>query len=538
MAGRSSAAAAGPVACPTSAARNRRQTLAERYTKGFVLSRIVKAAVPAAVLLSALGAGIYGMGRSLWLDEAWVANSVQAPSLSRMFFHTAWLQVNPPLFLLLVRWVVRVLGVSNTSLRFAPLALAMLAAVCMLLLARRVLSPAFAALACALLALHPTAIEFSHSLKQYSGELAATTVVLLATIFYLQQPDRPRFLVLLAAASLALPLAYPAVFLLPGILLAVYFTSAKGRAMVLTCTTGGIFLVLYGVFIRPNSSAALREFFKTVADSGFSTGLAAAALFCVLAGVRLAISLRRTPPGWREWTQIVCLLPCILFAASGVLGWYPDSHRTRLFVLPCFMLLLIMTVEELSTRLKLRLDAVALCAALAIATLAISKQVTEHRNKPEEDIAGAVRFLQAHVGPRDLVLVHPSVREGFLLYSRVDKWEAPPAIFADTGWPCCQRGRDPMPGGSTERAIVEDLNARIPQGFSGRIWLYYTTRPTHWTYVGMNEQNTWKQYFWERGCSAGPYFAFENQGICPMDCKHLQWRRYTVFGEWRPRVGD
>ncbi len=244
------------------------------------------------------------MGRSLWLDEAWVANSVQAPSLSGMFFHTVWLQINPPLFLLLVRGAVRAVGVSNTSLRLVPLALGMLAAVCMLLLARRVLSPAFAVLACALVALHPTAIEFSHSLKQYAGELAGTTVLLLATILYLQRPDRRRFLGLLAAVALTLPLAYPMVFLIPGILLAVYFTGTSGRTALLACTAGGIFLVLYGVFIRPNSSPALREFFKTAADSGFSTGLAAAALFCALAGVRLAISLRRAKPGWREWTSL------------------------------------------------------------------------------------------------------------------------------------------------------------------------------------------------------------------------------------------
>lgn len=490
------------------------------------------------MLLSAFAAGLYGIGKSLWLDEVWVANSIQAPSLSAMFFHTDWLQINPPVFLLLVRWVVRFVGLSNTSLRLVPLALALLAAIAMLLLARRVLSPPFAVLACALLALHPTTIEFSHSLKQYSAELAATTLLLLTTILYLQRPDRRRFAGLLAASILTLPLAYPTVFVLPGIFLAVYFTGTKARAALFASATGGIFLLLYVVFIRPNSSAALREFFKTVADSGFSTGLAAAALFCVLAGVRLAISLRRNQPGWREWTQIVCLLPCILFGVSGALGLYPDSHRTRLFVLPCFMLLLIMSVEDLLSRLKLRLDAVVLCAALAIPAQALWKQVIEHRNKPEENIAGAIRFLQTHVGPADLVVVHPSVREGFLLYTRMYGWNDPPAIFADTGWPCCQRGRDPMPGGSTEQAILDDLDAKIPRGFSGRVWLYYTTRPTHWAYVGMNEQNTWKQYFWQRGCTAGPYFAFENQGICPMDCKHLQWQRYTVYGEWRPRVGD
>ncbi len=191
-----------------------------------------------------------------------------------------------------------------------------------------------------------------------------------------------------------------------------------------------------------------------------------------------------------------------------------------------------MTVEELSSRLQFRIGALVLCAALAIPSQAIWRQVAEHRNQPEEDIDGAVRFLQTHVGPADLLLVHASVREGFLLYAHMDGWEAPPAIFSDTGWPCCQRGRDPMPGASTDQAVLRDLDARIPRGFTGRVWLYYTNRPTHWSYVGKNEQYAWKRYFWERGCSRGPYFLFENQGISPMDCKDLQWQRYTVFGDW------
>lgn len=485
------------------------------------LTRLAKAA-SAVVLLSALGAGIYGMGRSLWLDEAWVANSVQAPSLAAMFFHTDWLQVNPPLFLLLVRNTVRIAGLSNVSLRGVPLAMGILGAIGMLLAARRVLSPAFAALACALLALHPTSIEYSHTLKQYSAELAGSAVLLLATILYLQQPGRARFAGLVAASALILPLAYPLVFLLPGVALAVYFTSGRARFLVLDGVAGAMGQLLYFVFIRPNFSPALHEFFKTVADSGFSAGLAAAGLFCTFAAVRLILKLRKTNPGWREWTQIVCLLPCVLFAVSAALGWYPSSHRTRLFLLPCFMLLLVMTAEELLGRFKFRADVAALCLALVIPVLAIQKEVAEHRNLPEEDIAGAVRFLQRNTGPGDLVLVHPSVREGFLLYARMFGWKAPQAIFTNTGWPCCQRGIDPMPGGSTERAVMEDLRGRVPREFSNRAWLYYTTRPTQWTYVGMKEQDSWKKFFWERGCLAGPYFAFENQAISPMDCQRLR----------------
>lgn len=402
-------------------------------------------------------------------------------------------------------------GLSNTSLRFVPLVLELVAVACMFLLARRVVSPALAVLACALLALHPTAIEYSHTLKPYSGELAATTVVLLATVVYLQKQTRRSFFGLIAALIVVLPLAYPVIFLLPGIALTV-------RRPTLLAPIG-VFVVLYFVFIRPNFTPALREFFKSSADSGFSPGLLLALLFCIVAAIT----------GWRKPMQLVCALPCILLAVSGMFGWYPESHRTRLFVLPCFILLVAMTAEDLLHRKwGLSSQFPILCITLVLPFFAIWKQVTEHRNQPEEDVAGAVRFLQQNVRPDDVVLVHPSVREGFLLYAAIDGWKAPPAIFGDTGWPCCQRGRDPKPGGSTEKDIVEDLDARIPRDFRGRIWLYATTRPTQWTYVGMKEQDVWKRYFWDRGCTAGSYFKFENQGISPMDCTGLRPRQYNL----------
>ena len=464
------------------------------------------------------------MARSLWLDEAWVANSVQAPSLAAMFFHTDWLQVNPPLFLLLVRNTVCVVGLSNASLRGVPLAMGMLAAISMLLAARRVLSPAFAALACALLALHPAAIEYSHTLKQYSGELAASAVLLLATILYLQQPGRARFAGLVAATP-----SDPAAGLPDGL-------SAAGRRIggvlhqwanevpaFLGRLAGGMALLLYVVFIRPNFSPALHEFFKTVADSGFSAGLAAAGLFCIFAAVRIILALRKTNPGWREWTQLVCLLPCVLFAVSAALGWYPSSHRTRLFLLPCFMLLLVMTAEELLAHLKFRTDLAVLCLTLAIPCWAIQKEVAEHRNLPEEDIAGAVRFLQRNVGPGDLVLVHPSVREGFLLYARMFGWQMrrPRSSRIQDGR-AARETRIPSPAVRPNGPSWKIWRAEFPADSPSRAWLFYTTRPTQWTYVGMKEQDAWKKFFWERGCLAGPYFAFENQAISPMDCQRLR----------------
>jgi uncharacterized membrane protein len=208
-------------------------------------------------LVAALLLGLAGIHRSLWLDEAWVANSIAAPTLREMFYYPEWLQSSPPLFLLASRTAVRLLGLSNTSLRVVPLLLALIATAAMFAVARRALSPAFAALACVLLIFYTAEIEYSHSAKQYSGEVAATTVVLLAAAAYLQKPERSRFRWLAAAVVAALPFSYASVFLLPGIVLAIGYTSPR-RALALTGVAGAVLATLYVFFIRPNLGYQLR----------------------------------------------------------------------------------------------------------------------------------------------------------------------------------------------------------------------------------------------------------------------------------------
>jgi hypothetical protein len=464
------------------------------------------------LLLAVLALGAYGMGRSLWLDEAWVANSIQARSLRGMFYYPNWLQVNPPLFLLLARAAVHVLGASNAAFRAVPLLLALTAAASMLAVSRRLLRPSFALLATAVVAFDPTAIEYSRTLKPYSGELAATALLLLAAVRYLQQPDRRRYLWLLAAVALAMPLAYAAVFLVPGIVLLLARGGAGLRPAVFAALAAGILLAMYWLSIRPNLAPELHDFWAVDADRGMTPGLWVALIFCVAAAIRAGLR--------RNWPMIICLLPCLLLAASGALRWYPVIHRTRLFATPCVTLAAMMTVEDLLRRWSNRaaIDVLALALAFGLAGYVASLQVIERRAVPEEDFAAAVRFLESHVRSGDLVLVHACCKEGFLLYSAMDAWNPPRVLYGDTGWPCCARGKDARPGLSTERAVIADLDAKIPRGYSGRIWLLFTTRPTHWSYVGIDEGELWRKHLWERGCPPGPYLRFENLAVSPMDC--------------------
>jgi hypothetical protein len=491
------------------------------YTGVKLRHSLTTSSVAAAVLLlSVLGLGMYGMGRSLWLDEAWVANSVQAPALSGMFYYPGWLQVNPPLFLLLVRGAVWLLGASNVTFRMVPLLLAGVAAACTLGVSRHFLRVPLAALATAIVVLDPTAIDYSRMLKPYSGEFATSAALLLLTVRYLQQPDRRRFGWLMAAVVVSIPLAYSTVFLLPGIVLAVAAATRKSRGVWLGGVAGSVLVAVLLFSVRPNLAPELREFWAVGADHGMNAGLLVVLLFCCFAAIRSMRILAQGSPSPRVWTQVICVLPCLLLAAAGGFGWYPVSHRTRLFAVPCFVLLVMLTVEDLFPYISGRkiVDVAAAALTFGLVCFAVSSQIIESRAGAEEDFAGAVAFLQHRVSPSDLVLVHACCKEGFLLYSAMDRWNPPHVLFGDTGWPCCARGKDARPGTSSAAAVIQDLDSKIPPRYSGRVWLLYTTRPTHWSYTGLDEGDLWRTHLWDRGCPPGPYLRFANLAVSPMNC--------------------
>jgi hypothetical protein len=74
------------------------------------------------LILVSLPASFGRMNDSLWMDEAWVANSLLEPSLHDVFFTNTWTQSSPPLFLLLERWTIWFWGPSEAALRVLPVA--------------------------------------------------------------------------------------------------------------------------------------------------------------------------------------------------------------------------------------------------------------------------------------------------------------------------------------------------------------------------------------------------------------------------------
>lgn len=515
-----------------------------------------------------------GLGRSLWLDEAWVANSVAAPSLRGMFYYNTWLQSSPPLFLLPVRASVALFGPSNAVFRALPLLMGILALLSLFLLVARILSRPFALLAWTLLVLSPAAIDYSRELKQYSSELAASATILLVCTLYIENATVRRFWLLVATVVAGLLIGYGVAFVLPGIILLVcmlpirYGTPSDVgawtprpfvRAFFLAAAAGGTLVGEYFLLVAPNSPAVLRaawakkntgiasftrqaasEGYRLIAELPLNHLLRRQGIVLSVVGIIIIVGLSlawlRFRKGRRKWLdlQAVCLLPCLLLIVSDWFSWYPFTERTSLFALP-FVIVIVMSslqlayffvVQRRRNWLRPLLDVVLLCA-IAI-TIHAGRRNFASLSVPREDVDGAVSFLKAHVQSGDFLWVHASCSEAFKLYASMSRWQDAPVRYGHTGWPCCPRGIDNASDTSTELLVRNDFGGALPIGFHGTAWLLYTMRPEHWQQRA-NEPQIMQTILRERGCVEMPTPPFNNLGVGSFDCKEQAVTTPVIF---------
>lgn len=166
------------------------------------------------LLFAALAARLPGITGDLWLDEAWVANSILAPTWREMFFYPPWLQTTAPLYLIVNRVLVAVLGDANWVFRLLSLCFGVGSVFVAVFLVRRIYSPLIGWLAGALVALSSSAAMFSKEGKPYSGELLAALLLMLLAV------ELPAWWIATGAMVVAFGFSYTSVMFFPGIFLA------------------------------------------------------------------------------------------------------------------------------------------------------------------------------------------------------------------------------------------------------------------------------------------------------------------------------
>ncbi|MCB9856684.1 MAG: glycosyltransferase family 39 protein [Phycisphaerales bacterium] len=248
-----------------------------------------------AVTIAGTWLRLWNLGRhSLWLDEAWLANTLLSDSLSDVVFlgpGSAAPNSTPFLLSLAIHALTRILGDSEFVLRLVPALFSAGSVVTIWLLARRLGATTFTALfAAILIAFNPVSIEYAKELKQYAGDTFWIPLFLVAVSRFVDKPTWPFAVVLAFGTLIAFGFAQTIALALPGAcfymaihaVLRLRSTSAEENPRALltrSVVVIGIWLAgisaIYLLILRHQSSERLVAFWDEFFPSSASPGVLA-----------------------------------------------------------------------------------------------------------------------------------------------------------------------------------------------------------------------------------------------------------------------
>jgi uncharacterized membrane protein len=380
----------------------------------------------------ARGWGVLPVPLDFWADEAWWATLLSTGEFERYAFR-------PVGYMWLCQMLLE-LGSAELMLRLPSLVAGCAALICLWKCAEwSTRSRAAVIFVLVLAAFHPKLVVFAKEFKPYGVEIFVVSALTLGTLYCMRR-GRGRIGLVIAALA-ALPLCYPAVFLYPGIAIAL----AGERLAALSRTTarqwayGALVAVpviasahLY-LFERLGAGASRRlwgeKYDVFPVDAGLSDGLAwylekswslmtlpgaleampafAIALFGIGYAGGIAVLARA-----RRWRELALLAgPLVTVMVANLLGYWPyGAFRANLFLVPGALLVTAQSVDWLAQRAWGRWLAWSLIAATLV--VAVSGGAEPYRGKRSVHWAAAPqltavladidrrRRLDATIGPK------------------------------------------------------------------------------------------------------------------------------------------
>jgi hypothetical protein len=181
-----------------------------------------------------LGIGIrlvrYGLRFPLWGDELLLTSNFLDRSFADLLRPLDYHQVAPVLFLWLELAATRLLGFTEYSLRLVPFAFGIGSLVLFYWIAMRSFGHTAALLGVAIFAVATYVVRYNAEAKPYSADACASLALVAIALRWWYEPNRPRWLWLLAAvAPLAVLLSYPSIFVIGGLSVALFVTLVRQR---------------------------------------------------------------------------------------------------------------------------------------------------------------------------------------------------------------------------------------------------------------------------------------------------------------------
>ena len=447
--------------------------------------RATEVVCAALLLVAATAARLPGINGDLWLDEAWVANSVLAPTWREMFFYPPWLQSTPPLYLVITRLLVAMLGEANWVFRLFSLLSGLASVGFALRLGQRLFPPLGGWLAGALVALSSSAVMFSKEGKSYSAELCVALALMTVIV------ELPAWWVAWLTMLVAFGFSYSSVIFFPSVFVAYFFaghwrvTQGAKIAMALALPLAAT----YWFYVRPNQGGDLHEMWSSLFPASDWLGyyfratqlifwshlwpplFTARKLLLLLAAVGIARA------GWQLGKDrdgrllLATVCPLLGAVALNLIGFYPyGPERFSVYLIGVVTLLIVAGLDWPLPKLTPAIAA-GLAFVLVTGTLWAS-WAGPWPQRVEVGLSEARQeLLRRNVNRGDLLFVAPLQWESWLLAQRRQQLPVE-TMEGRVASACCPRDGC-WQAGIFEADVAPEMDQLLARGTGRRIWMLH-----------------------------------------------------------------
>jgi hypothetical protein len=402
-------------------------------------------------------------GHSLGFDDTMLAVNIVTRPAAALMRPLAFEQTAPVFFLLIDRLLAESLGTNGVVLRLLPLVGGIAVLPLTWVVGRRLVSEPAAALAVALLAVSPLAVDYTDTVKPYIVDAAASLVLVGLTTRVIGDAESiERWVALAVGGAVAMILSTPAVLAAAAcggaLALAIPPSAASSRRLEGLVNVVVVWSIVAGInhlaFQRPAAQnpylqrfwgsmffsptapdLALRVrvvFSSYVQNLFFGTNWRTWIVMRVAVAGLVAIGLARQ---WRRpgpWAAVLLAGPLALAVLAAAARVYPPSDRTWVFAAPFVVLLAASGVVALVDRFPIRARRPMLVAAGVVGMVLPARQswLALRAKLAPDDLTSAMRawHAEARRGEPIYVFSRDAVRWAY----HTTDWEHPDT--ARLGW--------------------------------------------------------------------------------------------------------
>jgi len=398
-----------------------------------------------AILIAAFYVRIYNLGeRSLWLDEAWVANAIIQPNLSEVVRQSL---TAPLFFVLSIHYLTLVLGKTEFVLRLLPFVFGFGTLILFALLIRKITGRAATLLTLLGLSFSFQFIHYSKELKQYSGAMFFTLLLIYFCEKILLSNQNKDWILFSLFCVLGVGFDHSLLFIVPTVFLVLFLNfnvKQNWRKLIYSGIFVSAFSILFFSFHTlsqiSNNIGAIQKYWLSHYPHLFSLSSFAnwfvssfermfyyfgLPFFPVsLLVVILGLSLFYKKSKKRYFLYII--LPFILVLTASFLRRYPfGGIRLMLFFAPLLYLGFGKGLDFIFKKLSHNKLYLPLLCAVIFLSLSPVSELFHNLKYPyqQEETRPLLKKIRRYIQPNDRIYVYYGAEEAFKFYYRTKFYE-------------------------------------------------------------------------------------------------------------------